>query len=315
MIHLARSYLIAPGDNERNVRPKVGRLSFPAPPFVAVSGLRKDARGCTVVGRENEDGIVPHTAVLEVLHHSAHLLVEVADHGLKISGIGACGKPRLVAVVPQGVVGSSGMGRVHQRFGIIEKERLALINLTVDIVEGIVLHGVGAVNRKVVALAIVVPHAVGIPVGLTLPSALEIHLHLAAERLLEACERNHGAAPAKLPLTHYGGTVPALAGKLREGVLVLIHIAERHIVTVVVKARHDLHPRGRTERLGVHIAVHQTHTRQRIDTRRLILHSAIAAEALGAYVIGKEKNNVGFGRTRMRAARNGCSGPKPESDF
>ena len=151
-------------------------------------------------------------------------------------------------------------------------------------------------------LTVVVPHAVGVTVGLARAAALEIHLYLAAEELVKTRLGQHGAAASQLPFAHDGGLVSALLGHLGEGVLILVHIAEGHVVAVVVQAGHDLHPGRGTERLGIHIHVLDTRLGQCVDAGRLVFRPAVAAEAFGANVIGKEENDVGLGALFFRTA-------------
>ena len=63
-----------------------------------------------------------------------------------------------------------------------------------------------------------------------------------AEELIEACLGQHRTAASELPFPAYRGVVTSFLGQLCEGVLILIHVAEGHVIAVVVKAGHNLHP-------------------------------------------------------------------------
>ena len=197
------------------------------------------------------------------------------------------------------------MGGMYERLGVVEQERLLPGHLAVDVVESIFLHRIRAVLRIFVMLSVVVPHAVGIPVGLFGSARLAVELHLREEGLVESQFVRQPAVAAQLPFADHGGAVASLPDALRKGGLVGVHVAERHVVAVVVETGHGLHSRGGAERLGVSVGVHQALGCEPVDVGGLIFGSALAYECFGSYVVRQEKDDVGL---LLRALASGqCS--------
>ena len=64
---------------------------------------------------------------------------------------------------------------------------------------------------------------------------------------------------------------------------------------MVVFARHDLHPGGRAERLGVGVGETNASCRQLVDVWGPVGGSSITTESLNANIISQDEQDVWFG--------------------
>ena len=160
-------------------------------------------------------------------------------------------------------------------------------------------------------MTVVVHHAVGVTVGTGRTVELLVHFELEKAPLVPSQPRGHLAVASELPLAEHTGRIAGLPGQLGEGGFVVVHIAEADVVAVVVLTGHQLHTRGRAQRLGVHIAEEKAVAGQRIDRVRVVGDAAHAAETFGADVVSQKKHDVGtFGRFNPRMLLAAADGRK-----
>ena len=92
--------LIAPGYDERHVRSSVvwSTLSSSYPAAVLLFG--NNSGRSSVVGRENEYGIIPYTLFLEVRHHVSHLFVKIFHHIPEVASVLARSETAFIVPIP-----------------------------------------------------------------------------------------------------------------------------------------------------------------------------------------------------------------------
>lgn len=196
------------------------------------------------------------------------------------------------------------MGRMHERRGAVEQEGLSGLLLPVEEFECRAFEPVGTVGR-IFVMTVVVHHAVGVAVGAGRTVELLVHIELEKAPLVPSQARGHPAVASELPLAEHPGRIAGLPGQLGEVGFVVIHIAEADVVAVVVLTGHQLHARGRTQRLGVHIGEEQAVAGQRIDRVRVVGDAAHAAETFGADVVRQKQHDVGTRIVLYRSVRTG----------
>ena len=114
-------------------------------------------------------------------HHVSDLLVEVFHHVAEITCILTRRESALVIPVPIMRIRSSHMRRMYKRLSEIQHERLAFFYLAVDIIKGIILHGIRSVWTIFISLSVIVVIAVCKTVCLMHVTALLIKFHLSEE--------------------------------------------------------------------------------------------------------------------------------------
>ena len=120
MLHLSRLNPVTPADDERDVGSEIVGLALAAALTPSVLLFGHDSGGCSIVGAENEYGIVPQAFILEIAYHLAHLPVHIGHHCPEIGGILRRGETAAVVEIPFFAVRSCHVRRMYQWFSVIE---------------------------------------------------------------------------------------------------------------------------------------------------------------------------------------------------
>ena len=306
--------------DERNASAALEDAHLALAQLAGAAGVVPVALPRTVVAREDDEGVVGESVLLERRHDPARGRVDLADH---------------VAVGPLLAHARHAQGRaerdVGHRVGEVEEERLLAAPLDeVEGAEGVALRQLRLLRQRRDGLAEAVPvehlqlgvaasrypevvegpHVVGVgqPVDLV-------------EALLGGQERR---AVAEVPLADHAGRVALLLQELGQGLLLRVEPvasggAQRaeDADPLRVAPRQERGSRRAADRLG-HVEVREAHALggEPVQVRRLEALRAVAPDVGVALVIGEDEHDVGrallLGAGRRRGAEGEHEGDEDE---
>ena len=289
-----------PAHHERHAKAAIVVILLSSTPGIVVLGVW---HGATVVGAEDDDGILLQPGVFEHIEHLADVVIEMLDEG-------HIHRPLLIELRRTlfdfgQPFGGRLDGKVRCIVGEVEEEGLRGLRTLAEVVRGPIGKELGGMALRLDDLAIE-PHVV-----FSMAKVRGVAVHHVAEEAVEVVEaafvRRVGRFEAEMPFADDAGVVARLLQFIRQRGHARFEVAPRVLRLRADHARHAhairvaTREQGRTRRrahgaIGPHRGEEHALAADAVDIRRANIRGMVSGDIAVAVIIGEDDQEVWWSR-------------------